>query len=355
MDRRQTWSRVLGSMLEPSLKHAILHQFSPPQSGTEPIHYADFGCAVGANTLGFAKFVVDALKTRPDVIDRDIVCHFADLPSNDFNTLFKQLPPFTGQGDGSVEERTWFADGVPGTQYGRMFPRSSLHVAITTLTLHYLSELPKSILDKSSPAYNKGKLGCYGSSPATAEAYAKVSRQGLRKFFECRAEEIVSGGVLGFYCPGRRDRAHPENQLFDDSYYVLDIEKTWKELVNEGVLTDESLDDFNLPLCHPSIDELQEAIEHPPSAFRIEKLDFIEKSSLADKPMEFDDAEAYGKFMAFLFGNMRPMLASHGLAPELIDKFEERYRQNCEKSYAVKKAAGFPMNMSMCVAVLIRK
>lgn len=123
----------------------------------------------------------------------------------------------------------------------------------------------------------------------------------------------------------------------------------------QRVLTDESLDDFNLPLCHPSIDELQEAIEHPPSAFRIEKLDFIEKRPLADKPMEFDDAEAYGKFMAVMFGNMRPMLASHGLSPELTDKFEERYRQNCEKSYAVKKAAGFPMNMSMCVAVLVRK
>ncbi|KAG0615390.1 hypothetical protein M758_5G037500 [Ceratodon purpureus] len=348
--------KQMGSIIQPSLKHAILHQFSPPKSGTEPIHYADFGYAVRNNTLGFAKFVVDALKMRPDVIDRDIVCHFADLPSFDFNKLFKQLPPFTGQGDGSVEERTWFADGVPGTQYGRMFPRSSLHVAITTLTLHYLSELPKSILDKSSPAYNKGKVGCHGSSPATAEAYAKVSRQGLRKFFECRAEEIASGGVLGFYCLGRRDRAHPENQLVDEgSNYLLDIEKTWKELVNEGVLTDESLDDFNLPLCYPSIDELQEAIEHPPSAFRIEKLDFIEKRPLADKPMEFDDAEAYGKFMTVMFGNMRPRLARYGLAPELTDEFEKRYRQNCEKSYAAKKAAGFPMNMSMCVAVLVRK
>jgi hypothetical protein len=131
------WSRM-GSVLEPSLKDAILHHFSPPQG---PLHYADFGCAVGANTLGFAKFVVETLKTRAELSDKDIVCHFADLPSNDFNTLFKQLPPFVGQGDGSAEERTWFADGVPGTQYGRLFPRSSLHVAITTLTLHYLSEV----------------------------------------------------------------------------------------------------------------------------------------------------------------------------------------------------------------------
>lgn len=134
------WRRM-GSILEPSLKDAIVHHLSLPQLDDGPIHYADFGCSVGANTLGFAKCVVDALKSRPEIGERDIVCHFADLPSNDFNTLFKQFPPMVGQGDGGEEERIWFADGVPGTQYGRMFPRSSLHVAITAITLHYLNEV----------------------------------------------------------------------------------------------------------------------------------------------------------------------------------------------------------------------
>jgi len=136
------WSGM-ASMLQPALMDTLLHHFSVHDSG--PVHYADFGCSVGANTLGFAKFVMDTLKTKPEMSGRDCVCHFADLPSNDFNTLFKQIPPIVGEGggdgDGSVEERTWFADGVPGSQYGRMFPRSSLHVAITTLTLHYLSEV----------------------------------------------------------------------------------------------------------------------------------------------------------------------------------------------------------------------
>lgn len=92
------------------------------------------------------------------------------------------------------------------------------------------------MLDKSSPAYNKGKISAHGSSPGTAEAFAEASRKGLRKFFECRAEEMVSGGVLGFYCPGRRDRAHPEEQMFDDSVHPLFLfEKSWQELVNEVI------------------------------------------------------------------------------------------------------------------------
>lgn len=122
---------VIQSLLKPVLKDTLLHHFSPVV-GAGPFHYADFGCSVGNNTIDFATFVTDILKSKPELNGNDFVCHFADLPSNDFNTLFKQL---------AGEERTWFAEGVAGSQYSRMFPRSSLHVAITTLTLHYMSEV----------------------------------------------------------------------------------------------------------------------------------------------------------------------------------------------------------------------
>jgi hypothetical protein len=102
----------------------------------------------------------------------------------------------------------------------------------------HCEQLPRSIVDNSSPAYNKGKVGVDGASPAVAEAYAEASRQSLRTFFECRAEEMASGGVLCFYCPGRRDRAHPENQLFKDSIHFLPyFEKAWKEVINEVFLS----------------------------------------------------------------------------------------------------------------------
>lgn len=135
-------SKTLSACIVPSLEEFLLHHFSPPQ-GAGPIYYADFGCAVGANTIGLAKFVTETLKSRPEISERDFLCYFADLPTNDFNTLFNQFPPLASRdgGNGNVEERTWFAAGVPGNQFNRMFPRSSLHVAITTLTLHYLPEV----------------------------------------------------------------------------------------------------------------------------------------------------------------------------------------------------------------------
>lgn len=339
---------VMQSLLKPALKDTLLHHFSPVV-GAGPLHYADFGCSVGQNTIDFATFVTDILKSKPEFNGNDYVCHFADLPSNDFNTLFKQL---------AGEERTWFAEGVAGSQYSRMFPRSSLHVAITTLTLHYMSEIPSSVLDKSSPAYNKGKISAHGSSPATAEAFAEASRKGLRKFFECRAEEMVSGGVLGFYCPARRDRAHPEEQMFDDIVHPLFLfEKSWQELVNEGKIEEEVLNSFNMPICHPSIDELREAIEHPTSEFQIHTLEFTDKFYITPGNADamYKDAKTYGETMTnMLKMGLGPMVTNH-LGPERMQVVMDRYRYNSEEDYPLKKAAGFPIYMSFCSGVLIRK
>lgn len=136
---RSSGSTDLGTLLQPYLEESLLHKFVPPE-GTAPIHYADFGCGTSATPLAYAKFVVQILKKRFG--SRDVVCQFADLPSNDFNSLFHQLVPGDGEEEeGGAEERTWFAVGVPGSQYGRMFPRNSLHVAISTISLQFLPEV----------------------------------------------------------------------------------------------------------------------------------------------------------------------------------------------------------------------
>lgn len=45
---------------------------------------------------------------------------------------------------------------------------------------------------------------------------------------------MVPGGVLAFYCTGRRDQAHPEIQYPDNTMiFTLCFEKAWKDLVNE--------------------------------------------------------------------------------------------------------------------------
>ena len=122
-------------------------------------------------------------------------------------------------------------------------------------------------------------------------------------------------------------------------------------------MPEELLDTFNTPICAPSMDELREAIEHPPSAFRILQLDTIEKFSIAPDNADVTvckDAESYSKFMINSFkSGMGPMVEDH-VGPERTHMLVERLRQVIETDYLAKKAAGFPMYMSLCVAALVR-
>lgn len=67
----------------------------------------------------------------------EIEAFFSDLPSNDFNLLFKLL----------TEKRKvdspakYFAGGVAGSFYDRLFPRGTIHVAVSLSALHWLSQV----------------------------------------------------------------------------------------------------------------------------------------------------------------------------------------------------------------------
>jgi hypothetical protein len=93
--------KELDALLKLHLEEALLHRFRAPGRFTT----RDFGCGSGGQTLNYAKFMVEVLKTKPELTGREIVCHFADLPSNDINALFNLLPPVVGHGvsDGSAE------------------------------------------------------------------------------------------------------------------------------------------------------------------------------------------------------------------------------------------------------------
>lgn len=75
----------------------------------------------------------------------EVQSFFNDLPGNDFNTLFGLLPPVKEQaekeGGSSPLVREYFAAGVPGSFYGRLFPTNSLHFAISLHCLHWISQV----------------------------------------------------------------------------------------------------------------------------------------------------------------------------------------------------------------------
>lgn len=189
------------------------------------IRVADLGCATGPNTFTTTHDMIEAIKNKytsqchhPNnntTVMPEFHVSFNDLPSNDFNTLLASLP----------QDREYFAAGVPGSFYGRLFPESSLHFAYANYALHFLSKSPEEVQDVDSPAWNKGRIHYTSSSKEVVDAYATQFAKDLGNFLGARATELALGGMLVMVMqgvPNGMPHSHIINgMLYDSMGYIL--------------------------------------------------------------------------------------------------------------------------------------
>ncbi|KAJ4844278.1 hypothetical protein Tsubulata_009828 [Turnera subulata] len=133
----------------------------PPQVYFE--HSVNFGCSVGPNTFFAVANIIEALERThhsqlPNAPPLDFQVFFNDVTDNDFKTL--------------PSSRKYFAAGVPGSFYGRLFPKSFLHFAHSSSALQWLSKIPKEIVDPNSPSWNKGNIYWSGANKEVLIAYS---------------------------------------------------------------------------------------------------------------------------------------------------------------------------------------
>jgi len=82
-----SWMQALATQhLLPTLQY-VVNCFKLPQDGI--IRVADLGCSCGANVLNVANIISTSFHTNGAL---EIQYFFNDLPTNDFNVLFQQLP-----------------------------------------------------------------------------------------------------------------------------------------------------------------------------------------------------------------------------------------------------------------------
>lgn len=144
-------------------------------------HIADFGCSTGPNTFVSVANIIEAVELGHPSLHHNITFQvfFNDHVSNDFNTLFKTIPPSS----------RYYAAGVPGSFHRRLFPQSSLHIAHSSYSLHWLSKAPEGIT-------NSGKIFWNGADKGVAEAYLAQYTNDMDSFLSARATELVVGGLL---------------------------------------------------------------------------------------------------------------------------------------------------------------
>lgn len=162
---------------------------------SKPFSIADFGCSTGPNTFLAMQNIVEAVDDKYKTLQKtqpEFHAFFNDHVNNDFNVLFRSLP----------QNRDYFAAGVPGSFYSRVFPKASLHFAHCSYALHWLSKVPKEIQDKNSPAYSKGRIHYSGTEIQVVKAYLGQFQKDMDAFLKARAQELVEGGVMVIQIPG---------------------------------------------------------------------------------------------------------------------------------------------------------
>ncbi|KAK4778735.1 hypothetical protein SAY86_006298 [Trapa natans] len=249
-----------------------------------PFVVADLGCSSGANTVRIIEVIVKHIRKRYEARGYcklpEFSAYFSDLPSNDFNTLFQLLPNYGS----SMEEclaadshRSYFAAGVPGSFYRRLFPAKSIDFFYSAFSLHWLSQVPESVMDRRSTAYNEGKVFIHEAGEATAEAYRRQFKADLAGFLRARSQEMRKGGSMFLVCLGRTS-VDPTDQGGAGILFGTHFQDAWNDLVEEGLISEEKRDGFNIPVYAPSLQDFKEVVVADGS-FAIDMLQVFEGGS----------------------------------------------------------------------------
>lgn len=224
---------------------------------------ADFGCSVGTNAFFAVENIIAAVENRYKS-DQDHVpefhVFFNDLIDNDFNTLFKLLPP----------SRKFFAAAAPGSFHSRLLPQSTIHFAHCSTALHWLSKIPEKVAETSSITWNKGRIHYSGAGKEVINAYSSQYERDMEGFLSARGDEIVAGGLMVLVLIGFPDGYMlASDSSIGETFDILG--SCLYDMAKMGRMSEEEVDSFNLPFYYPSPSELKAVIEAN-GAFSIERM-----------------------------------------------------------------------------------
>ncbi|XVF59669.1 hypothetical protein PTKIN_Ptkin07bG0294300 [Pterospermum kingtungense] len=269
---------------------------------------ADLGCSSGPNSLALIKDIVEAVEGISHRIFQPLPefrVFLNDLPTNDFNSVFKSLPDFykdlkkdRNEGGPSI-----FIAGYPGSFYGRLFPNNCLHFIYSSYSLHWLSKVPPGLYDEHGKPINKGNLYISESSPpSVSQAYWNQFQEDFSLFLKLRAQELVTGGRMVLIILGRLGQDHVDR---GNSFFWKILTRSLAISVSQGEIEQEKLDSYDVHFYAPSTSEIEGEVRREGS-FQVERLEMFEIER------EVKGGESYGTAVAMTVRAIQEsMLCTH--------------------------------------------
>ncbi|XP_068637385.1 loganic acid O-methyltransferase-like [Aristolochia californica] len=275
---------------------------------------ADLGCSIGPNTFLAVQAIIEAVKLK---YKSSIGLFFDDMPeflvffndqvANDFNTLFRSLP----------SEGRYFAAGMPGSFYHRLFPKASLHFVHSSYANQWLSQVPKEVRDENSLAWNKGRIFYTGAPTEVGTAYAAQYAKDLESFLQARAQEVVVGGLMALLFPccqnGNSSNESPLAKVFSL------LGSTLMDMAKTGDIEKGKVDSFNLPIYIPSITEFKTLVRSN-GYFSVVRMETL-------PPISMPANDGIARAVSMSTRAAMEGIISHHFGCQVIDDLFERYQK----------------------------
>ncbi|KAL5557336.1 hypothetical protein UlMin_039572 [Ulmus minor] len=306
------------------VKHITLETVQDLYLSTTPrsLGIADLGCSSGPNTLSIIKEIIEAVQVISRKVSNsppEFQVYLNDLPTNDFNSIFKSLPDFSRE---LKKERTngassIFIGGYPGSFYGRLFPNNFLNFVHSSYSLHWLSRVPPGIYDENGRSLNKGTIYISKSSPkVVSQAYLMQFQEDFSLFLKSRSEELTVGGRMVLILLGRGGSDHVDRG--NSSLWEL-LTRSFFELISKGEIEEEKLDSYDVHFYAPSKEEIEDEVRKEGS-FELERLEMVEIER-----ENKDNHESYGTRVAMAVRAIQESMITRHFGEGILDSLFEAY------------------------------
>ncbi|KAK2428803.1 S-adenosyl-L-methionine:benzoic acid/salicylic acid carboxyl methyltransferase [Trifolium repens] len=246
---------------------------------------ADMGCSYGPNALLVISETIKVVEKHYEEMNHkspEYKVFLNDLPGNDFNNIFQSLDTFK-----------------------------------ENLRLTFLSKVPEGVEN------NKGNIYLSTTSPSNVlEAYYKQYKIDFSHFLKCRAQELVEGGRLFVTFIGRQS----EDPSSKECCYIWELmSMALNDMVLQGIIKEEKLNTFNLPVYYPSSSEVKLEVLTE-GTFTINQLEASEVNL-----SELDDGYNLAQCIRAV---AEPLLISHfgrDITKEVFNRFQKNVTDHMPK------------------------
>ncbi|XP_028098560.1 probable S-adenosylmethionine-dependent methyltransferase At5g38780 [Camellia sinensis] len=151
----------------------------------------------------------------------------------------------------------------------------------SSFALQWLSKVPEELLDNGSLAWNKGMIHYTIASKEIADVYAAQFAKDMNTFFNARADEIIVGGMMILIMLGFADGVQYSQDPSCPFFYAFN--QSLLDMVKLGMINEDEVDSFNLPLYATSPKEMTKLVERN-GCFSIERMEVSNTRPQNDGP-----------------------------------------------------------------------